>query len=110
MRKVRLQVEALEGRCLPSISFASPANYTVGQMPNCIATGDLTGNGIQDLVVGNRILASVSILMGNGDGTFQTPITLNSEGDVNSVAVADLTGNGIRDIVSSGYSPPASST
>jgi hypothetical protein len=33
----------------------------------------LTGNGLLDLIVPNRVSETVSILLGNGDGTFQAP-------------------------------------
>jgi len=39
--------------------------------PVALAVGDLNGDGIPDLVVRNS--ADMSALLGNGDGTFQTP-------------------------------------
>jgi hypothetical protein len=39
--------------------------------PSALAVGDLNGDGIPDLVVRNS--TDMSALLGNGDGTFQTP-------------------------------------
>ena len=49
----------------PNVSFA-------GGTPNSLAIGDLTGNGVMDLAVANGQFANngVSVLLGNGDGTF----------------------------------------
>ena len=55
---------------------------------------DLNGDGKPDLVVGNRNANTVSILLGNGNGTFQAPVTLGAGKNRYSAAVADLTGDG----------------
>ncbi len=46
----------------------SPA--AVGDRPFHIASADIDGDGIKDLAVANYGSASVSILLGNGNGTF----------------------------------------
>jgi hypothetical protein len=65
-----------------------------------VAVGDVNGDGIPDIVVGNG--GNLGVLLGNGDGTFQPAVTLNVNFGANSVALADLTGNGLPDIVISG--------
>src|SRR5262249_14712349 len=70
-RRARLtpQLEILEDRCVPSFI---PATYPTadGSQTGAIAAGDLTGNGITDLVMsqGSHL---VGVYLGNGDGTFQ---------------------------------------
>jgi hypothetical protein len=41
----------------------------------------------------------VSVLLGNGDGTFQSPVRYDVGAAVSSVAVADLNGDGTLDVV-----------
>ena len=73
-----------------------------------IAVGDVNGDGIPDLVVSDWCRyedcspanGAVSVLLGNGDGTFQPPVLYGSGGyDAYSVALADLRNNGQVDIV-----------
>jgi len=59
----------------------------------------LTGDGIPDIVVANSASDTVSVLLGNGNGTFQPQHTFATGRQPFSVAVADLTGDGIPDIV-----------
>src|SRR5713226_4358650 len=70
----RLTLEALEDRSLPS--FLGPVSYAVGSAPAAVAVGDFNNDGKLDLVTANQgaypdYAATVSVLLGNGDGTFQ---------------------------------------
>lgn len=76
-----------------------------------MAVGDLTGNGKLDIVTANRSYslngASVSVLLGNGDGTFQTPFTFtvpNLRSDLLSVALGEMNHDGRDDLVVAGDS------
>jgi hypothetical protein len=60
--------------------------------------GDANGDGTLDLFVAN--LAGISVLLGNGDGTFQNPVTSGgSFFQPSSLAVADYNEDGIADVV-----------
>jgi len=73
-----------------------------------VAVADMNGDGKPDLVVANGCVpancgipggtGSVAVLMGNGDGTFQTAVTYNAGAFANSVAVGDLNGDGKPDV------------
>ena len=61
---------------------------TGGGESNSVATGDFNRDGILDLVFANSA-PSVSILLGNADGTFQPPVEYTTGGSSGlSVAVA----------------------
>ncbi len=89
------------------LNFAAAESFNSGgNGPNSVAIADVNGDNIPDLVVANWCTdstctaSSVAVLLGKGDGTFQTAVTYGSGGLVaDSVAVADLNGDGKPDIV-----------
>jgi hypothetical protein len=93
-------------------NFAPPTqSFPVGIQPDSISVGDFNNDGKLDVVVSNfgeSGGASISLLLGNGDGTFQpqTNLPLPSNADPWEVAVADLNGDGNLDIISSNNNEP----
>src|SRR5262245_35679881 len=70
--RVRLHVEALEDRAVPTVSFGPAVAYgTAGPSPQTVATSDFNHDGRLDLVTIEPSSQSVSFLTGNGDGTFR---------------------------------------
>jgi hypothetical protein len=66
-----------------------------------VALGDFNGDGVPDLAVANAAGNNVSVLLGNGDGTFPVApnySTGNSAGYSGGVAVADFNDDGILDL------------
>jgi hypothetical protein len=63
------------------------------------ASGDFNRDGKLDLVVTNRVDGTVSVLLGNGDGTFQTQVPYYTGAVPNAVAVADVNGDGYLDVI-----------
>src|SRR5262249_41956217 len=81
----------------------SPVNYPVGPTPVAIVTGDFNGDGKLDLAVTNADGSAagndiVSILLGNGDGTFQAAVNYKVGLNPISIAVADLNLDNKQDI------------
>jgi len=79
-----------------------------GYQPSSVAVGDLNADGKPDLLIANSCASSsgnclngeVSVLFGNGDGSFQAASNYASDGlNAVSVAVADLNGDGRLDLV-----------
>ena len=68
-----------------------------GTLPNSVAAGDLNGDTFLDLVTTNWE-GSVSVLIGNGDGTFQLGPEVAAGSSARSVAVADLNGDAVADL------------
>ncbi len=71
----------------------------VGGAPVALATADLNGDGYLDLVVVNYKTNNVSVLLGNGDGTFKTHVEYATGNGPMGVAIGDLNGDGKLDLV-----------
>ena len=77
------------------------SSFGVGSNPDAVAVGDFNGDGKLDLAVANFASASVSILLGKGDGTFQTAINYGLGSGAHhptSAAVGDFNGDGKLDL------------
>jgi hypothetical protein len=79
----------------------SAVSYPTGGIDaESIAVGDFNGDGKLDLAVANPNNLILSILLGNGDGTFAAPLTSTpASGWISSLAVADFNGDGHADLV-----------
>ena len=89
-------------------TFQAPVNYNSGgEYAVSIAVEDVNGDGKLDLLVANFCADSscstngtVSVLFGNGDGTFQAATSYNSGGyGADSAAVEDVNGDGKLDLL-----------
>lgn len=90
-------------------SFHPAPTVQVGNSPQYVLIRDLSGDGINDLATANQGSDDVSILLGNGDGTFTqatgSPIsTLTSAGGNSNgsrpggLAAADFNQDGVLDL------------
>lgn len=95
-------------------TFQVAVPYAAGIFASAVALADVNGDGKLDIVVANECqtapnpncetTSAVSILMGNGDGTFQPPVSYGTGGyEALSVAIADLNGDGYPDIAVANY-------
>ncbi|MGC2326063.1 MAG: Ig-like domain repeat protein [Candidatus Sulfotelmatobacter sp.] len=84
----------------------APGFYAAGTSPGeSVAMADLNGDGKPDIVVANVGCVtcgdgSMSVLLGNGNGTFETFVAYDSGGVfTNAEAIADVNGDGIPDLI-----------
>jgi hypothetical protein len=86
------------------VSFEEARNFGAGSFPASVAVGDFNGDGLLDLAVANAgssrpfIRGDVSVLLGNGDGSFQAQRNFTAGNNPSSVAVGDFNGDGLLDL------------
>jgi FG-GAP-like repeat/Cep192 domain 4/FG-GAP repeat len=100
-------------------SFQAALSYeSGGYQPTSLAVGDVNGDGNLDLLVANSCeteitqcdIGVVGVLLGNGDGTFQTAVGYGTSGyGATSIAVGDVNGDGKLDLVVANYCAGAGS-
>ena len=56
---------------ISSGGFSGTTNISVGTNPRSVAIGDFNGDGILDILTSDFGDDTASVLLGNGDGTFQ---------------------------------------
>lgn len=92
------KMESLEDRSM--MAFIAPVSFPVGNNPAGIAVGDYNSDGRSDMAVVNSNLAgSVSILMSNGDGTFQPKVDYAAGANSLDASTGDFNSDGKLDLV-----------
>ncbi len=99
-----------DGTFQPAVTYAAAG--VLGNGPQSVALDDVNGDGKRDLILANCAGSGscgathgfASVLLGNGDGTFQTAVTYASGGFSGwAVAVADVNGDGRPDLLIANY-------
>ena len=80
-------------------SFSNAVTFATGSLPTSVSIADLNGDGKADLAVANSGSNTVSVMLGNGDGTFRT-----LENDATGtkpvfVSIADVNNDGEKDLL-----------
>jgi hypothetical protein len=92
-------------------AFDAATSSSTGSWSKALATGDVNGDQVADLLTGNN--SDVSLLIGNGDGSFQPPVSITlpwrtipsfpNAGPqpqyIQSIATGDLNEDGKMDLV-----------
>ena len=85
-------------------TFPTETVYTVGQRPTGLAVADFNGDGSNDIVTADwgplsPINNTVSVLLADGDGGFESAISYTAYGRPGSVEAADVNADGHLDLV-----------
>ncbi|MGA7574792.1 MAG: VCBS repeat-containing protein [Terriglobales bacterium] len=86
-------------------SLGKGVTYAAGDALSYVAVGDINKDGKADIVASNWATGAVEVLRGNGDGTFQAPVSIALPGIANGIVIADFNGDGWPDVALAGKDP-----
>lgn len=92
------QLHFLLGTSIP-FHNGSSTNYMTGHMPWHVISDDFNRDKIQDLAIANYGSGSISIILGNENGTFHSQVVYNIIGAPTSIISADFNNDGYLDIL-----------
>src|SRR5262249_51002991 len=92
------RVERLEDRTVLTF-FNPPVHYPTDSGANDFAVADYNRDGVLDLMTANRFSTTVSVLLGNRNGTFRSAVNYSAAGTPWSVAAGDFNGDGLLDAI-----------
>src|SRR5207247_481306 len=86
-------------------TFGAPRFFDAGHRLTGVAVGDFNrdGDGVQDLAIANWFATTVSVLLGNGDGTFRYGVQFGAGAAPEKVVVADFNEDGQPDLAVANY-------
>ena len=98
---LRIFMNSADGQCGLE-PFIEPT-FPVGNVPSPSETADFDRDGLSDIATANTQGSTLSVLLGNGDGTYGPAQTLSVPGSPRGLAVLDVDGDGDADLASAQY-------
>jgi hypothetical protein len=89
------------------LKFETPVSYQVGMGSRSVQTVDIDGDGELDLIATNRDSNNLSVLTGNGDGTFNPGLVISTGPSPRDSAVGDFNGDGLLDVAVANFNSGA---
>jgi hypothetical protein len=83
---------------------ATGSPSSLGQSLSAIVAADFNGDGKLDLAVTDAGGNTILVLLGNGDGTFQVPITIAVGNSPQAIVAGDFNNDGKLDLAVANYS------
>ncbi|MFD2719185.1 FG-GAP repeat domain-containing protein [Hymenobacter monticola] len=80
-------------------SFAPKIDFPTGTAPNCVALGDVNGDGRLDMVTGSGTTAMASVLPGQAGGGFGPKADFTTTSVPHQLVLGDINGDGRLDVV-----------
>ncbi len=82
-----------------NLTYTPTPSNPVGRAPQAITSGDFNGDGYGDLATVNGTSDDVSILLGNGNGTFRSAISFGVGKIPLALVAEDMDRDGVLDLV-----------
>ena len=82
--------------------FSLPPDYTAGNQSTSVTYGDFNKDNKLDVAIGNMVTSSITMMLGNGNGTF-TISTVNGSTYITDLITDDFNNDGNPDIAACNY-------
>src|SRR5690349_12407144 len=98
VRALQCCVEHVETRRLMSVAFQPAVNSAANGSPQGIASADFNGDQQLDIAVTNFLNGTVSVLLGNGDGSMGKPTSFAVGPNLSGISTGDFNADGKQDL------------